>query len=195
MCQFTAIRQLLSRIGLVKRHILVCDERGTTRWPSSSRTWALGGFVVQSSKRQTLVSAWESIKLRLCGNKDCELKWSHFFPGHHQQRSDNPLLSSDPQEWREQAMWAVSELFRQSEILPINIVVRKDEASDSAFITTGDGRQVLDTNILWVGAIGQFALFLKQHHAKGEIWFDQLGSRQEEARKQADWVQLSLFST
>jgi hypothetical protein len=38
--------------------------------------------------------------------------------------------------------------------------------------------------------IGQFALFLKEHDSRGTIWFDQFGSREEEARRQADWVRL-----
>jgi len=174
----------------MKRYIMACDERGTSRWPSSSNTWAMGGFIIEMNDSHALTKAWENIKLKLCGDKDVELKWSHFFPGHHQQSSSNPLLSNDPQEWREQAIWAISELFKQSKLLPVNIVVRKDKASESAFITTEDGRQVLDTNTLWVGVIGQFALFLKQSQAKGEMWFDQLGSRQEETRKQADWLRL-----
>jgi hypothetical protein len=71
--------------------------------------------------------------------------------------------------------------------VPVNVVVRKDKASDAAFKLTEDGRRVLDANVLWVGVLGQFAIFLKEHNATGEVWFDQLGSREEEARKQADW--------
>jgi len=175
---------------LPRKYILTCDERGTTRWPSRTKTWALGGFIIESRKRQAIVSTWGNVKRELCGNQHCELKWSHFFPGHHQDRADNPLLSSDPREWREQAKWALSELFSATNVLPVTTVVRKDRASDLAFIITEDGRKVLDIETLWVGVLAQFALLLKEHNARGEIWFDQLGSREEEARKQASWEQL-----
>jgi len=142
----------------------VCDERGTTRWPSRTKTWALGGFIIESRKRQDLVSAWAKIKLQLCGNQDCELKWSHFFPGYHQKAADNPLLSNDPQEWRQEAKWALSELFSATHIFPVTIVVHKRRASDDVFVTTEDGRKVLDINTYWVGVLGQFALFLEEHN-------------------------------
>jgi Protein of unknown function (DUF3800) len=38
--------------------------------------------------------------------------------------------------------------------------------------------------------LGQFALFLEQHQGTGQVWFDQLGSRTDEARKQASWSEL-----
>jgi hypothetical protein len=173
-----------------KKYIFVCDERGTTRWPSSSKTWALGGFVIELRNRKALISAWEKIKQQLCGDEDCELKWSHFFPGPHQDRVDNPLLSKDPQEWRRQAIWAISELFSVTELLPINTRVRKDRASNDAFLTIEDGKRVLDINYPWSSVLLQFAIFLQRRNARGEVWFDQLGSRQEEARKQADWDRL-----
>lgn len=177
-------------MGTSKKYIFACDERGTTRWPSQSKTWAIGGFIVESGRRRELIWAWARIKSQLCGDADCELKWSHFFPGHHQEGESNPLLSRDPGEWREQAKWALSELFRATEILPVTVVVRKDRATDAAFLTTDDGRRVLDSDTFWVGPLAQFALFLAEHNATGEVWFDQLGSRQEEARKQATWKQL-----
>jgi hypothetical protein len=172
-------------------YIMACDERGTTRWPSRSKTWAMGGLIVSSSKRSVVVSSWESIKEELCGNRECELKWSHFFSGSHQNRSHNPLLSNDPREWRQQAKWALSELFGSSKIVPVTTVVRKDKADNAMFMDEReDGIQILDINTLWVGVIGQYAIFLKQHDSLGEIWFDQLGSRKEEAQKQAAWEKL-----
>lgn len=151
----------------------------------------MGGLIVSSLERHVVVSAWESTKEQLCGSRECELKWSHFFPGPHQDRGHNPLLSSNPKKWRQQAKWALSILFDSSKILPVTTVVRKDKASNDIFmIEKESGRKILDVNTLWVGVIGQYALFLKQRNAFGEIWFDQLGSRKEEARKQAAWERL-----
>ena len=174
-----------------RKYLMVCDERGTTRWPSpTSRTWAFGGFIVQSQRRRTLIARWTMVKRKLCGDDSVELKWSHFFLGRHQERMENPLLSSDPQKWRGQAVWAISELFGATDLLPVTTYIRKDEASDDAFDIKEDGRKVLDINTLWVGVLAQFSLFLEGRNATGEIWFDQLGSRKEEERKQHEWEQL-----
>lgn len=174
-----------------RKWIFVCDERGTTQWPSATKTWALGGFIIDSSRERAVVSAWRQVKRELCGDPSYELKWSHFFPGRHQERGTNPLISDDPAEWREQASWAIAKLFQVPGIVPINTYIRKDEASDAAF-KKADGMsaseyRLLHTDVLLVGPIGQFALFLMEHRGKGEIWFDKLGSEAEQQRRQDDW--------
>ena len=177
-----------------KKYILVCDERGTTRWPSSTKTWALGGFITDLARRGRIISAWKEVKRQLCGDSSCELKWSHFFPGRHQDRGTNPLISDDPEEWRQQASWAIDKLFEVPEVVPINTYVRKDEASDAAFKkadeTSEKEYRVLDIDTLFVGPIGQLAVFLMEHRGRGEIWFDKLGSEAEEQRRQHSWQQL-----
>ena len=132
----------------MKEYLLICDERGTTRWPSRTKTWAFGGFIIEPSDGATLAAKWATIKLNLCGDPYSELKWNHFFPGAHQQKSHNPLLSNNPEDWRKQASWALSELFGAVDMFTVNTVVRKDEASRSVFNRKADGRQVLDTNII-----------------------------------------------
>ena len=103
------------------------------------------------------------------------------------------MTSDNPKEWREQAAWAIHKLFEVPGIVPINTYVRKDEASDAAFKKAGEIPQeykVLDIDTLFVSVIGQFALFLIEHRATGEIWFDKLGSQAEEQRKQRTWQEL-----
>lgn len=178
------------QMKMQQRYILVCDERGTIRWPSRTKTWALGGFIIPWEKQGRLISVWNAIKLRLCGDKTVELKWSHFFEGKHQERMTNPLLSNNPQEWRKQAKWALSTLFTMKDVLPLTSYVRKDVVSDDAFKITKSGKKILNIDVLWVTITGQFALFLKEHNGIGEIWFDQLGSRSEEARKVESWKNL-----
>jgi hypothetical protein len=174
----------------LQHYILACDERGTTRWPSRSKTWALGGLVFEERERQELVSIWNRIKIELCENDKTELKWSHFFPGRHQERMKNPLIETDPTKWRKQAIWALNELFKNTKSLPISTYIRKNEAADDAFRTTSDNRKVLDIDVIWVGVLGQFALFLNEKTATGEIWFDNLGSQKEQNRKQKEWLEL-----
>jgi hypothetical protein len=173
---------------------MVCDERGTTGWPSPSRTWAWGGFIIDARKQAAAIRVWEHIKHELCGDPSCELKWSHFFPGRHQERCTNPLLSDDPDQWRLQASWAIDKLFVIPGIWPVTSYVRKDEASNSIFKSSDDApekpHKVLDIDTLWITVYGQFALFLHQHRAGGEIWFDRLGSLAEEQRRQDHWHHL-----
>jgi hypothetical protein len=170
--------------------ILACDERGTRRWPSRTKTWIIGGYIVESRRRHELASRWGAVKVRLCGKQYVELKWSHFFTGRHQDPESNPLLSSDTREWREQAKWAVSELVTGSDLVPTATVVRKERASDNAFVTAETGKRLLDTETFWVGVLGQIALFLEVKRAVGRVWFDQLGRRPEESGKRASWQQL-----
>lgn len=171
-------------------YIMACDERGTTRWPSSSKTWAIGGFIVGKSNKESAIVAWDKVKRQLCGQADVELKWSHFFSGYHQ-KSGNPLISTDPDEWRQQAKWALSTLFSSSQMLPIATVVRKDRGSNDMFMEIReDGVKILEREVLWVGIVGQFATYLEHFKTSGEIWFDQLGSRSEEDRWQATWKRL-----
>lgn len=175
-------------------YIMACDERGTTRWPSRTKTWALGGFIIDSRRQEVIVSAWETIKHQLCGDPHCELKWSHFFVGDHQDRITSPLLSTDPREWQTQVMWAIDKLFEVPGAVPITTYIRKDEASDAVFkkpdATNAKQYRVLDVETIYVGVVGQFALFLRERQATGEIWFDRLGSRAEERRRQDSWQQL-----
>lgn len=174
--------------------ILICDDRGTTRWPSRTKTWALGGIVIDSRSQQAVVSAWSSIKRQLCMDPSCELKWSHFFPGPHQERGTNPLISDDPEEWREQASWAIARLFEVPGIVPLTMYVPKDEACDAVFkraeTMSKEEHRPLDIDTLFVGPIGQFALFLMEHGGTGEIWSDRLGSEAEERRRQHAWQEL-----
>jgi hypothetical protein len=170
--------------------ILACDERGTTRWPSTTKTWALGGLIFEEDEHQSLSSIWTKIKAELCGDEGIELKWSHFFPGRHQARMDNPLISKNPKEWRKQAVWALDELFKNTTALPLTTYIRKDECSEESFRVTQDGRKVLDIDTIWVGVLGQFAIFLKEKQATGEVWFDNLGSEKEQRRKQEEWIRL-----
>jgi hypothetical protein len=172
-----------------EQYILACDERGTPRWPNATKTWTLGGLIVERRNLNKLQESWTNIKLHLCGSATYELKWSHFFPGSHQLNFTNPLLSKDPLEWREQANWALSQLFA-TDVHPVAIIIRKDKASSSVFKRSSKGKQSLDIDTIWVSVLAQFALFLEQHQATGQIWFDQLGSPTEEARKQANWSEL-----
>lgn len=172
-------------------HILACDERGTTRWPSRTRTYTLGGYAFKKPDSALIIDIWNEIKHELCGSSDVELKWMHFFPEDHPQKCKNPLVSTNPGVWRRQARWALSKLFDDANMFPITSIVQKDKTSDDSFTEKHDGRRVLNTSLIWPCTIAQFALYIKERGVeRGQVWFDQLGSRVEEERLQNSWTQL-----
>jgi hypothetical protein len=154
----------------------------------------MGGFIAPYWAKGQLTATWTVVKKVLTGNPDSELKWSHFFRGRHQSAHDNPLQSEDPDEWREQAKWALQQLLGLSFVLPVNTRIRKDRASESAFKSLGADSaasyRVLDTEVLWIPVLAQYALFLSKIGSVGEIWFDRMGSRAEERRRQQSWIEL-----
>lgn len=170
----------------VQHYILACDDRGSNNWPSSSKTWTFGGFIIAANQQESLQTVWNEIKYNLCGTIDCELKWRHFF---EQSRTEsNPLKSEDSVSNRIEILWALSQLFEKANIVPATVLIRKDRASPSLFTTSKKGHQVLQTDIYWTGVIAQFALFLGQKSGSGEIWIDRSGSTAEDKRKQELWT-------
>ena len=174
----------------INNYILACDERGTTRCSNTTNTWAYGGFIFNIKDKNKILRIWQEIKQNLCENSSAELKWSHFFDGKHQEKIENPLISTNPKEWRNQAIWALDNLFNSNLVIPLTTYVRKDNASDSVFITNSKGNKILDINVIWVSVLGQFSLFLKNHNSTGQVWCDSLGSKSEEDRRKNDWINL-----
>ncbi len=170
---------------MTRKYLLVCDERGTKDLTSKSRTFTIGGFVTDSSKIQKIEDVWSKIKSNLCGNANVELKWMHIFPGYHQEKTINPLLVKKQSEWRHLALWALVELFEKAEIFPITTIVQKDRVPESVLTTSKKGNSIISVFQMMGGTIGQFSRYIKEHKGKeGEIWFDKLGSLQEEERLQ-----------
>jgi hypothetical protein len=183
------------RVRLFRGHLLICDDRGTTRWPSNSKTWCIGGYTIPYWNVSKVVRSWNEIKRNLISDPSKELKWSHFFEGPHQEKFDNPLLSNDPSSWREQAKWVLEQLTKIQGLVPMNTLVRKDKASDALFIDYWDKTwekdyRVLDVGTLWVPILGSLALYLRQIGSLAEVWFDRMGSRAEEERRQESWLEM-----
>ncbi len=163
------------------KYLLLCDERGTKSIKSTRRTFTLGGIALPEREQMNVLTVWENIKQELCGQKDIELKWSHFFAGHHQKSGKNPLLNQDSSKWRQDAMWALDNLFDKVNVFPITTVVRKDKVDEGLLELTRKGKEVIAVRLVLSVLLGQFALYLREHDGKdGEIWCDQLGSQLEQ---------------
>ena len=165
--------------------VLVCDDRGTVSPISGSSAYSLGGFASLVDQHESMLESWNFVKRKLCGSIDVELKWSHFFPGHHQLGESNPLLTKDPSKWRTQALWALREIFGKSKAFPITTIVRKGKIGSSLLSKTPKGKEIIDIKLVFAALLGQFALYLKQNNiSNGEVWFDNLGSDVEQVRFQ-----------
>ncbi len=167
------------------KYILACDERGTINRNSKSQSWVYGGFVFRLKDRDSLVDRWNSVKYTLCGSSEVEMKWSNFF----YKTEESPLKKDINLD--ESLFWALDQMFdTEVKIYPINTRIVKNKLCEVSFRTTSKGTQVLDYEILSVAIYGQFALFLRLFPGIGEMWFDQLGSKTEQDRKQKDWIEL-----
>ncbi len=163
-------------------YIMACDERGSIYRFSRTQSWIYGGFIFDIKNRMKISNRWDFIKKELCGSFDKELKWSHFFIIN----KENPLKTS--RNTKDDLCWALEILFKEKLIItPISTRVPKDRASEVCYKTTKKGNQVLDYEVISVGVFSQFALFLKITKGIGEMWFDQLGSKKEQSRKQKSW--------
>ena len=95
-------------------------------------------------------------------------------------------LTNDPVEWREQALWALNELFEQAQIFPITTVIQKNKITTDSLL---DENQRLSVYQIFAATVGQFALYLRERNCvEGEIWFDKLGSAKEEERWQSNFT-------
>lgn len=169
----------------IKDAVLACDDRGTLSPSSGSKTYAIGGFACTLKQHISLIQSWNIVKHELCGTSDVELKWSHFFLGQHQDKSSNPLVSKDSSVWRDQAIWALREIFSNSTAFPITTIVRKEKLGTRLLSKTPKGKNVIDIGLVFAAVLGQFALYLGQNNvSKGEVWFDNLGSFVEQVRFQ-----------
>ena len=162
-------------------HLLVYDEHGNVNWKSSS-PFSIGGFAIARTQVHDLIMCWTAIKNKLCGSNDVELKWRHFFD----QAEQSPLLKYHNA--RLQADYALRHLFDVGAMFPISTLIQKERV-DTDFYSrvTKKGRKVVNTMLITAGILGQFALYLQEHHSEGgSIISDKLGSQREESRLQND---------
>lgn len=173
---------------MARRYILVADEIGTPGMaPGTSNSFVSGGYVVHERHVGRAVQAWRRIKHQMCGDADVELKWKHFFVDADDDKIGCPLLEKNPLARRLLAESALDQLFQQSPSIPLVAVSRKDRASDAFIVESKKGKPKIDHDLMWVGPVGLFAVFLHARRARGKLWFDQLGSEKHEARWQAAW--------
>jgi len=172
----------------MNRYIFVADEMGTPGMAfGTSNTFVFGGYVVHERAVSEAVEVWHRIKTETCGRVDVELKWKHFFVDSDDPKFECPLTVKNPKARRNLAALALDYLFHETPLIPVVAISRKDRATDYFITQSRKGKNKIDDDLMWMGPVAQFALFLSVRQAKGKLWFDRLGSEQHETRRQAAW--------
>jgi hypothetical protein len=172
----------------VSEYILVADEMGTPGMASgTSNTFVFGGYVVNQCDLSRAVETWRRIKSEMCGSAEVELKWKHFFVDADDPQIACPLLVKNPLARRHLAARGLDYLFRSASIIPAISVSRKDRATNLFIVQSRKGKDKIDDDLMWLGPVSLFAVFLDARKASGKLWFDRLGSKKHEERRQAAW--------
>lgn len=168
------------------RYLFVADEIGTPGIsPVISNTFVFGGYVVNENEVQKALEAWWKIKLEICGRKNVELKWKHFFVDEHDPKFSIPLKVKNKAGRRQLASLALKDLFNKSPLLPLIAIARKDRATDALIVKSRKGKDKIDYDKMWFGPIGMFGTFLHLKKAKGKMYFDHLSPNQEKERQES----------
>jgi len=172
----------------VGEYILVADEMGTPGMaPGTSNTFVFGGYVVHEDDVPQVIGAWRMIKSVMCGSAEVELKWKHFFVGADDPQIDCPLLVKNPLARRHLAALGLDYLFHSASVIPVVSISRKDRATNLFIVQSRKGKDKIDDDLMWLGPVSLFAVFLDARQARGKLWFDRLGSKKHEERRQAAW--------
>jgi hypothetical protein len=155
--------------------------------PGTSNAFVFGGYVVHERDLPRAVEAWRKIGLEMCGTADVELKWKHFFVDVNHPEIECPLLVKNSLARRNLAALALDYLFHDTPLIPLVAESRKDRATEFFIVQSKKGKDKIDDDMMWLGPVAQFALFLSIHHARGKLWFDRLGSQKQEDRRQTAW--------
>jgi len=78
-------------------------------------------------------------------------------------------------------------LFHDAPLIPVVAVSRKDRATPDFVVQSRKDKDKIDDDLMWLGPVALFAVFLNARKAKGRLWFDRLGSEKQEDRRQASW--------
>lgn len=155
--------------------------------PGTSNSFVFGGYVVHERDLSRVTEAWRSIKSEMCGSAEVELKWKHFFVDANDPQIGCPLLVKNSLARRHLAALGLDYLFHNAPVLPVVAVSRKDRATNLFIVQSRKGKGKIDDDLMWLGPVGLFAVFLDARQVRGRLWFDRLGSETHEERRQAAW--------
>ena len=172
----------------MSRYILVADEMGTPGMsPGTSNSFVFGGYVVHERDLPRAIKAWRRIKSEMCGSTEVELKWKHFFVDADDPKIDCPLLVKNPVARRNLAALGLDYLFHDAPLIPVVAVSRKNRATSHFIVQSRKGKDKIDDDLMWLGPVALFAMFLNARKGRGRLCFDGLGSEKQEERRQTSW--------
>ena len=172
----------------MSRYILVADEMGTPGMaPGTSGSFVFGGYVVHDSDLPKAYEAWMRVKKEMCGTTQVELKWKHFFVHADDPDIQCPLIVKNRLARRNMVTLALKFLFHQAPLVPVVAVSQKGRATDAFVVQSRKGKDKIDDDLMWLGPVALFGVFLHARRATGKLWFDQLGSEKQQTRRQEAW--------
>lgn len=168
-----------------QRYLLFADESGNPGMSTRTAVWTFGGVVVAEENVAALEQTWFDWKTDLCHDPYMDLKWRHFFTGSAQ----NPLRENALHKRTHLAQELVMAIVAERLLIPALVVMQsKWVKSPDLLLRSKTGNLKVNEAVCTLPLLTQFAKYLDDHHATGQIVYDKLGGQHLETTRQNDWV-------
>lgn len=164
---------------------LFADESGNPGMSTRNAVWAFGGVVVAQENVPALEQIWLDWKTDICNDPYADLKWRHFFS----HSSHNPLRETSLPRRSHLAEELVTAIFAERLLIPALVVMHsKWVKSPELLLRSKTGNLKVNDDVCTRPLYTQFAKYLDEHHATGQIVYDKLGGHHLEANRQQNWA-------
>lgn len=168
-----------------QHYLLYADESGNPGMSTRNAVWAFGGVVVAKNNVPALENIWGNWKTELCQNPYADLKWRHFFSNGAQ----NPLRETSLTKRFHLARELVTVIFAEKLLQPALVVMHsKWVKSPDLLVRSKTGNMKVNDAVCTLPLYTQFAKYLDEHHATGQIVYDKLGGQHLEHNRQELWA-------
>ncbi len=168
-----------------QHYLLFADESGNPGMSTRNAVWTFGGVVVAKDNVPSLESIWGDWKAELCHKPQADLKWRHFFSN----GSRNPLREPSLTKRFHLAKELVTTIFAEQLLHPALVVMHsKWVKSPDLLVRSKTGNMKVNDAVCTLPLYTQFAKYLDEHHATGQIVYDKLGGQHLENNRQELWA-------
>lgn len=168
-----------------QHYLLFADESGNQGMATRNAVWTFGGVVVAQDNVPTLEEIWLNWKTELCNQPHADLKWRHFFSN----SSQNPLCETSLPRRFHLAEELVTAIFAERLLIPALVVMHsKWVKSADLLIRSKTGNMKVNDAVCTLPLYTQFAKYLDEQHATGQIVYDKLGGQHLETNRQHHWT-------
>lgn len=168
-----------------QHYFLFADESGNPGMSTRNAVWAFGGVVVAQENVPALEQIWHTWKADICHDPYADLKWRHFFS----HSSQNPLREASLPKRTHLAEELVTAIFAERLLRPALVVMHsKWVKSSELLLRSKTGNLKVNDAVCTQPLYTQFAKYLDEHHATGQIVYDKLGGHHLEENRQQHWT-------